>query len=154
MQDRTIEVKAIEQALGDTFEGMAFVTLIRDEDAVPPQDDGVDWHWARVDVLSPRAGYFLVAGPERMMRDIACSMYGQYDCSPSQTEMLDMLGEMVNTFAGRCLNILVPDESTFSLGLPEKGVVWPDTQDGTVVGFVTPDENRVFVAFRLDGCAA
>ncbi|MBI9076749.1 MAG: chemotaxis protein CheX [Desulfatibacillum sp.] len=140
--------KAVFKAMSDTFEGMAFVQISRQEDQTPVTDSP-DLIWSRVDVEAPAKGFLVVAYTREMGVHIVESLYGIMD-EPCTKEVLeDSLNEIVNTVIGRCMSLLVPEGQTFELGLPQTGEGWPEMETATTYGFSTMDGGLLLAAADL-----
>ncbi|MFQ5675748.1 MAG: chemotaxis protein CheX, partial [bacterium] len=63
----------------------------------------------------------LIEVPIECCRLLAGEAYGDLEIEPSIEQMQDLVGEIINTVAGRFLDELVPSGKMFQLGLPEKG---------------------------------
>lgn len=84
--------------------------------------------WARVRVEEPFTGAVTLAFPRPLLEDVASGLMPGEDEIPEQM-LSDMLAELVNTVAGRLINSVVSDDTTFKLGIPETGTGWPEAQN-------------------------
>jgi hypothetical protein len=58
--------------------------------------------------------------PKLLLRKISSSVYIMPAEEISDPMLLDMLCELINTVAGLFLNAYLPEDQTYSLGLPEE----------------------------------
>ncbi|XPV76878.1 MAG: hypothetical protein ACNI27_02850 [Desulfovibrio sp.] len=130
--------RALEDAVGRTLEGMLFM------EAVPAYeetlDQSTDLFWASLAVKAPMKGKLTFVVPRSLLVNIVDGFYGEAGTEAAFLEgsnvqatdqiMLDTLAELLNTIAGRTLNLIVPANNVFELGLPATGLGYPDGPDG------------------------
>ena len=76
------------------------------------------WERASIEVQQPVTGVFTLAMESRLLQQITGAIYGLKIEEITGEKQTDTLLELVNTFAGRCLKIMVPVTTGFQLGLP------------------------------------
>jgi hypothetical protein len=140
---------AVLQAMSETFEGMAFLELMLDDSDPDNLADESAWAWAAVAITSPGSGRFAVVCPHDLLQMITEQLFSEGGAPVSEQQLVDTLGEIVNTVAGRCLSLCVPAEKVFTLGLPQCGKGWPAAAPGKRLGYATDDGIRLFVITDL-----
>lgn len=126
--------KAVETAIRETLEGMAFATVIADfgeeEDSAAETSGGC---WCRIHVLQPRSGGLALQLPRSLAATLTSTMYGLLDEGELTSELLlDALRELANTFAGRFCASMCDDHSMFEVSLPEAGLDEDEDEDDSV----------------------
>lgn len=109
----------ISSALATTLENMAFMEVSKEvEEAVsyPAEEMLV----SRLLIHDPIQGELYLRMPKPLLRKIASSVYIMSAEEISDQMQLDMLCELINTVAGLFLNAYLPEDQTYSLGLPEE----------------------------------
>ena len=126
--------RALEDAVGRTLEGMLFM------EALPAYEEKVDktadLFWATLKVKAPMEGHLTFVVPRSLLTTIVDGFYGEAGTEAAFLEgssiqatdqiMLDTLAELLNTVAGRTLNLIVPANNVFELGLPFTGKGYPE----------------------------
>ena len=111
----------LASAFSKTIENMIF------EDVEPVTDETIDPYlgndklWAVLSVVESYAGELVLEVSMGCAKILAEEAYGEIDEEPSLEEMQDLVGEILNTLAGRFLDGLTPSGEKFQLGLPMKG---------------------------------
>lgn len=108
-------------AFSKTMENMIFedVEVVTDETMDPYLGD--DKLWAVLPVVEPYAGELVLEVPMACAKILAEEAYGEIEGEASLAGMQDLVGEILNTLAGRFLDKLTPSGEKFQLGLPTKG---------------------------------
>ncbi|OEU73536.1 MAG: hypothetical protein BA874_05700 [Desulfuromonadales bacterium C00003068] len=109
----------IYSALATTLENMAFMEVGKEvEEAVSyPKEEMVV---SRLLIHDPIQGELYLLMPKPLLRKIASSVYIMPAEEITDKMLLDMLCELINTVAGLFLNAYLPEDQTYSLGLPEE----------------------------------
>lgn len=109
----------IYNALATTLENMAFMEISQeiDEAVRYPSEEMIV---SRLLIHDPLQGELHLAMPKPLLRKIASSVYIMPAEEISDPMLLDMLCELINTVAGLFLNAYLPEDQTYSLGLPEE----------------------------------
>lgn len=122
--------KALMQAVGTTLEQMVFMEVLASVDrcALAPENTV----WAELDILAPFHGRVGLTMPRELVDDILDGVFseppgfGDEDEAPAPSftdpQREDTVAELLNTIAGQLLALLVPEDNTFKLGVPAKGV--------------------------------
>lgn len=137
--------EALAEAMSETFEGMAFLELQKDFTGDRTCRGSSSCVWSKVEILQPHPGFVLLCAPKDLVSEIWGALYGGLDDTVTEQKLMDTLGELVNTVAGKALGSIVPVETTYTLGVPKSGVGDPAEQQGTAYGFLTDDERRLVV---------
>jgi len=111
----------LASAISKTMESMTFedVEVVTDETVDPYLGD----HklWAVLPVIEPYSGELVLVVPLACAKILAAEAFGEIDAERSLEELQDLVGEILNTLAGRFLDELTPSGETFQLGVPTKG---------------------------------
>ena len=111
----------LASAISKTMESMTFedVEVVTDETVDPYLED----HklWAVLPVIEPYSGELVLVVPLACAKILAAEAFGEIDAERSLEELQDLVGEILNTLAGRFLDELTPSGETFQLGVPTKG---------------------------------
>jgi hypothetical protein len=92
-------------------------------------------YWARLPLMSPYKGAFVLMLPRELALDLAENMLHLPVEDIVDEVLLDVVSEMANTISGSFLRELF-DDVIFELGLPERGVGWPDLEQEIVASYV------------------
>ncbi len=106
-------------AIATTLENMAFMEVGRElDDAVrhPAEETVV----SRLLIHDPVPGEVYLAMPRVLLNRITASIFIVAEEDLTEQAALDMLCELINTFAGLFLNAYLPEDQTYKLGLPER----------------------------------
>ncbi|MHC4870622.1 MAG: chemotaxis protein CheX [Planctomycetota bacterium] len=118
--------ETILRAVSETFEGMAFSEV---EPASLKLDLDSDLIWSKLAINSPFAGSITLVAPRQLLLSLTEDMFG-IDKDELTDEMInDGLAEILNTLTGRIMAVVVQQEETFELGIPEGGRGIPETAD-------------------------
>ena len=138
----------VYQAMTETFEGMAFLELSPDEEALSATSCPLSL-WARVPALSPLKGEVTIILPESVANEITASLYSIFDGPIPPDKLKDTMGEIANTVAGKLISLLIPVDETFKLGMPDTGTGFPSIEGTDIYSFFTDDERRLGIAVIL-----
>ena len=75
---------------------------------------------SRLLIHDPIQGELYLLMPKPLLIKIVSSIYILPAEELTEQMLLDMLGELINTVAGLFLNAYLPEDQTYSLGLPEQ----------------------------------
>ena len=115
--------KAIQGAVSETFENMAFIEAFRNDAGAGLGLEDATTHWARLEVETPVKGNVLVYCTARLVDQIGTAVFGGLpDDLQIKPVMMDVISEVLNTIAGRLMMRMVPGETTFTLGVPQAGM--------------------------------
>ena len=140
--------EAAAKALSETLEGMAFVEIISDAESPEAVRDRCAWVWSAVDIKEPFQGEFVLIFPKHVANAITLSVYGEFGETAAEDKVSDTLRELANTTAGKFLGTVVAEDRSFSFSLPRSGNGWPDLSGKECCGFLTDEEDHIFVALR------
>ncbi len=110
--------------LSETFESLFFEEVVLESvekvnKAVAIEDGS--W-WAKIQVQKPFLADFLMVIRKDLMIQYTEAAFGMLaDEMPEDTQVLDNLGELMNTICGRIMASYLPSDTSFSLSLPELG---------------------------------
>ena len=143
--------KALEHAVGTTFELMAFLEIEPSQEATEPEllNECV---WAQVSVLFPGSGDLTLALAPGFAEETAKLLHCEDSPEVNPVLIADAVGEFANTIAGRCLAALVAAGETFQLDLPIAGDAMPAGElKGAVRHFFDVNQKHVLsAALRFD----
>lgn len=111
----------LEASISKTMESMTFEDVQVVSDGTVDPYFGEDKLWAVLPVIKPYSGELVLEVPIACAEVLAEEAHGVLDTEPSLEEMQDLVGEILNTLAGRFLSELTPSGETFQLGLPTTG---------------------------------
>jgi hypothetical protein len=114
--DTRIEDSLIS-AVSSTMQETAFI------DANPSQT-----YWARLPLLTPKKGALIIGIPRELALELAENMLHMGPDDINDEVMLDVTAEFANTVAGTFLRDFIDSNVAFQLGLPEKGIGWPELE--------------------------
>ncbi len=110
--------RALQRAVSETLENMAFMEATPLPAAEAAEiEDGLA---AGLLIHDPVQGEMRLRLPRRLLREIAAAVHALPEEAVSESEAVDVLAEILNTFTGSFLGEIIPDR-IFSLGLPETG---------------------------------
>ena len=92
-------------------------------------------YWARLPLIAPYKGAFILMLPRALALDLAENMLHLPVEDIVDDVLLDVVSEMANTISGSFLRELFND-IIFELGLPERGVGWPDLEQEIVASYI------------------
>lgn len=120
-----VKHKAIYQAMINaacqTLENMAFTEVMEHFDPayeIPADDLG----WTSMLIHDPVQAEIRLAMPLSLMKSLTCSMFALGEEEVTESQMQDILNELLNTIAGLFMTNLLADDQEYQLGLPELGV--------------------------------
>jgi len=144
MTENKTLAEAMKNAVSQTFENMAFIEVAEhyDQDYEIPANDLV---WAYLMILDPLQGELRLALPKSALRELTGAVFSLEDTDISQTQMDDILHEILNTVAGLFMSNLLPDSQQYKIGLPEQGSgELPKNDEDTICWkMITSDENAL-----------
>ena len=106
--------EAMFEAASNTLENMAFMEVVPLKDRSDEQK-----YFARLKITAPVEGVVTLIVSPQLSSDIAEGLMDPDDGPPSVEMMRDTLAELLNTIAGGMMRMLVGENKTFALGLPE-----------------------------------
>jgi CheY-specific phosphatase CheX len=109
----------IYRAIATTLENMAFMAVSQELEEVRryPAEEMAS---SRLLIHDPIQGELYLLMPKPLLIKIVSSIYILPAEELTEQMLLDMLGELINTVAGLFLNAYLPEDQTYSLGLPEQ----------------------------------
>jgi hypothetical protein len=119
----------VRQSIAVTLENMAFMEVLpetQDTAAVDPEK----CMSARLLVLDPLQAEMVLTVPVQLLRNVIDVVHAFPDDEVVEQIQADMLGELLNTVAGRLLNDYLPGNQAYQLGLPEVTPDLPGYCDG------------------------
>lgn len=107
------------RAIATTLENMAFMEVSQELEEARryPAEEMTS---SRLLIHDPIQGELYLLMPKPLLSKIVSSVYILPAEELSEQMLLDMLGELINTVAGLFLNAYLPEDQTYSLGLPEQ----------------------------------
>lgn len=107
----------VRQSIAVTLENMAFMEVLSPSEETAA--DGEESLTARLLVLDPLQAEMILTLPVQLLRNIIDVVHAFPEDEVVEQIQADMLGELLNTVAGRLLNDFLPGDQTYKLGLPE-----------------------------------
>lgn len=108
----------VRQAIAVTLESMAFMEVLPKTDETGSETVGGSMS-ARLLVLDPIQAEMVLTMPIQLLRNIIDVVHAFPEEDVAEQIQADMLGELLNTVAGRLLNDFIPGNQSYRLGLPE-----------------------------------
>ncbi len=137
---------AMMTAVSQTLENMAFMEVMEhfDPDYEIPAQETV---WTSLLINDPVQGEIRLAMSGALLKKLSCNIFGIDEEELTESQMNDILNEIVNTVAGLFMTNLLPDDQQYKLGLPEIGEdELPAAEPGTVIWkLMTGDEDPIFI---------
>ncbi|ABA88453.1 hypothetical protein Pcar_1204 [Syntrophotalea carbinolica DSM 2380] len=119
----------VRQSIAVTLENMAFMEVLPMTEEAEAKK-GEDAMSARLLVLDPLQAEMTLTLPVNLLQNIIDVVHAFPDDDVAEQIRTDMLGELLNTVAGRLLNDFLPENQAYRLGLPEMGQERPESCDG------------------------
>jgi hypothetical protein len=119
----------VHHSISITLENMAFMEVSADLTESPPLSE-TETLSARLLVLDPLQAEIQLTLAVSLLRKIIEIVHAFPEDEVVETILPDMVGEMLNTVAGRLLNDLLPESQSYRLGLPEVGGVEETSGEG------------------------
>jgi len=112
--------QAMKDAVSQTFENMAFTEVIEhiDQTLIIPEEDLA---WCSLVIKDPVQGEIRVATSKSGLRDLTGAIFSLAENEITQSQMDDILHELLNTIAGLFMTKLLAENQQFEIGLPESG---------------------------------
>ncbi|PLX84979.1 MAG: hypothetical protein C0617_05865 [Desulfuromonas sp.] len=112
--------EALVRSVTETLENMVFAEINPSEEKAwaASADPAL---WASLPLLVPLYGNLWLGMPRSLLVRVVTMAYALPEEELADRMLNDTLAEILNTLAGRLLNLLVPAHQTFRLGLPETG---------------------------------
>lgn len=148
MNEHNEHVEALQQAVIDSFENLAFqeVTAI----AKNPMPEVVlrSFRQCRMMVFCPLEGTLSLTISPALLKNVAASVYG-LDPEAVESDMEnDVLTELTNTIAGSWMRAISAQDQLYELGLPELiGVEFIEIRDAPIECSFSADNDFVDVSF-------
>lgn len=160
---------AVFSAVSETFEAMIFTSIApaeqpdisslfpekseskaenRDLDFPESEFHIPTFYQAEIRLISPEKAIFSMIFPGDLAIHITKNLYGwMEENDPPESVIQDSLAEIINTAAGKLMTILLDDQSTFTLGLPDlKSLQNLSVESGDIHTYQTADNDRfVFI---------
>ncbi len=139
------------RAITTTLENMAFMQVSQEveEARCHPVEEMV---LSRLLIHDPVQGELSLRMPKPLLSKIVSSVYIMPEEELSEQMLFDMLGELTNTVAGLFLNAYLPEDQTYSLGLPEQGPAGEEDSLAEMKRWDLQAENELFsLALAGDG---
>jgi hypothetical protein len=119
----------VRQSVAVTLENMAFMEVLPLTDETD-SGIGASSMSARLLVLDPLQAEMILTLPIQLLRNIIDVVHAFPEEDVLEQIQADMLGELLNTVAGRLLNDFIPGNQSYRLGLPEVSEDRPVFCDG------------------------
>jgi hypothetical protein len=118
----------VRHSIAVTLENMAFMEVLpQSEETETDADDNMS---ARLLVLDPLQAEMVLTLPVRLLTNIIDVVHAFPEDDVVEQIRSDMLGELLNTVAGRLLNDFLPGNQAYRLGLPEVTLEQPTVCEG------------------------
>jgi|GEM_PF-6860399 len=119
--------KTMLTATQESIESLAFAEVYASTDPTPMSSK--DCLQVQMDITSPASGFFILQAPTAMLEEIAQTLFPATE-DLSETQINDLASELLNTIGGNFLSKILPESTSFSLGLPQiMTLTTPDEQD-------------------------
>jgi hypothetical protein len=118
----------VRQSIAVTLENMAFMEVLPLSEETETESD--EKMFARLLVLDPLQAEMTLTLPVQLLTNIIDVVHAFPDDDVVEKIRSDMLGELLNTVAGRLLNDFLPGNQAYRLGLPEVTGERPASCDG------------------------
>lgn len=138
--------QSLEEAIQETFENMAFLETVPADQ--PPLELPSETMGARLAVTAPAPGMVHLVLSTALLRNVGEILYAEPAEELTDEALQDLLFELVNTVVGMLLNRFLPEDQTYSLGLPEKAPSLPAPRPEVTAYFLV-DNTPVLAA--VDG---
>ena len=119
----------VRHSIAVTLENMAFMEVLP-QSAESEADTKGNTMSARLLVLDPLQAEMILTLPIQLLRNIIDVVHAFPEEDVLEQIQADMLGELLNTVAGRLLNDFIPGNQSYRLGLPEVSEDRPVFCDG------------------------
>ena len=112
--------QAMLTAVSQTLENMAFMEVMEhfDQSYEIPAEDLV---WNSLLINDPVQGEVKLAMPKSLLKKLTGNIFALDDDEITQSQMDDILNELLNTIVGLFLTNLLADDQEYKMGLPESG---------------------------------
>ena len=134
--------QAMINAASQTLENMAFMEVMEHGDKayeIPAEETA----WTSMLIHDPVQGEIRLAMPQTLLKKLTGNIFALDEEEITESQMNDILNELLNTIAGLFMTNLLPDEQEYQLGLPELGTdELPEVDADTIVWkLMTSDED-------------
>ncbi len=134
--------QAMIAAVRQTLENMVFMEVMPHYDhsyEIPPEE----CVWTSLLILDPVQGEVRLAMPKSLLKKLTENVFALEENEISQSQLDDILNELLNTIAGLFMTNLLADDQEYKLGLPELGTGdFPEVDSDTIVWkLMTSDED-------------
>lgn len=113
-------IQALDAAVCDTLENMAFVDFDKIETVACPFGPNPDSLHFEIELMDQQAIRLRLVMARSFAEKIVADMCGDEFEDVNQEMIDDMLAELINTIGGRFSALLLPDNQRFTLSLPRK----------------------------------
>ena len=112
--------QAMLTAVSQTLENMAFMEVMEhfNQSYEIPAEDLV---WNSLLINDPVQGEVKLAMPKSLLKKLTGNIFALDDDEITQSQMDDILNELLNTIVGLFLTNLLADDQEYKMGLPESG---------------------------------
>lgn len=115
-------IDALYLALAESFEGMAFLEFDHWEEIDEAKESDDKQYIASVDITAPFGAKLNLVCSEQFILNIIESITGE-EAPGDQSTISDTFKEILNTFAGRFLVKLLPENAEFDFGIPDAQLI-------------------------------
>lgn len=114
---------AVFQSVSHTIENLVFMECefiepSAESTAASKSDSAI---WFQVSIDEPFKGWVRLQGPQDLFQHFTHQLFAEHADALGEQGIIDAGGELANTVAGYLLGHLIPQQQSFSLGLPEHG---------------------------------
>jgi hypothetical protein len=138
--------QAMLSATSQTLENMVFTEVMEhfDQNVEP---DLANTAWTSLRIKDPVQGEIRLAMPITLLKTFSGNIFNVAEEELKDSQMNDILNEMVNTLAGLFMTNLLPDDQPYQLGLPEQGTgdLQQEEPENMVWKLMTGDEEPLFI---------
>ena len=138
---------ALDQAVAETFEAMAFLEVRREAGAAPAAGRQ-ECRWAAVTIETPFRAELLLACCQDLLGEIAQCLHGERAAAEPDAIMSDIVAEMINVIAGRAAGLTAPSGMAVAVSLPRRGRGWPEGLRAEDTVIYALDDGRCFAVVR------
>ncbi len=141
--------QAMISATSKTMEDMLFIAIMEHLDRsyeIPPEQ----LVWTSLLINDPVQGEIRLAMPKTLLKKFTCNIFAMDEEEVTQSQLDDILNELLNTIAGLFMTNLLEDNQEYKIGLPELGkdALLEVDSDTIVWKLMTDDEEplQIFVS--------
>jgi len=138
-------LKALEKAVSDTFEGIAFAQILETKLIQTPVARKEGAYCSFIELTAPvKLRLFMLMSHDHLIECFS-GVYPDMDLEKVPQEVYDdFVNELTNTIAGHFMSLVCPEKQDMVIGLP----VHPSNAD--IDAGLTPSENTTLVYYLIE----